>query len=426
MDARGLRWVPGAAQVTVTRVGDIARNPLWVELSAPIRIPAAWYVRAWFRRMRPPFGRVKPSTPPSLVLAVQAVIDEFVLAVVRLARRTPPPAEIERVEREATTAIEMFRTRGWLDDPASYHVHPPPLRSQDVTQRKARSGAIRYTVMSFDSGYEPHAREPGRERWLSDRENRRAYVWVLRHDEPRPWLVCVHGAAMGQATGDLRVFRAAWLHTVLGLNVALPIQPRHGPRRAGLPLGVGFPDQDLMDNVHAVSQAIWDIRRLLDWIRETQSGDRIGVQGLSLGGYTVALLAGIERDLSCVILGIPAVDFAALMEQHSPERFRFDPRLERLTALASQVHWVISPLAFAPKVPFDRRFIYAGLADRLIHPVRQVEALWRHWGEPDIKWLPGGHVGTFLSRSAREFLEHSLRESDMLADVKDRLPEALP
>ena len=203
-----------------------------------------------------------------------------------------------------------------------------------MTLRKARSGAIRYTVMSFDSGYEPHPGEPGRERWLSDRENRTAYVWMLRHDEPRPWLVCVHGAAMGQATADLRVFRAAWLHTVLGLNVALPIQPRHGPRRAGLPIGVGFPDQDLMDNVHAVSQSIWDIRRLLHWIRETQGGDRIGVQGLSLGGYTVALLAGIESDLSCVILGIPAVDFAALIEQHSPERFRFDPRLERLTALA--------------------------------------------------------------------------------------------
>ncbi len=128
-----------------------------------------------------------------------------------------------------------------------------------------------------------------------------------------------------------------------------------------------------MDNVHAVAQSIWDIRRLLHWIRDTQAGERIGVQGLSLGGYTVALLAGIESDLSCVILGVPAVDFTILMEQHAPSRFRSDPRLDRLTALASDVHRVISPLAFAPKVPYDRRFIYAGLADRLIHPVRQVQ-----------------------------------------------------
>ena len=418
--------MPAAAHAAATRVRDVAGSPLWAEISAPIRVPAAWYVRAWFRRLRPPPGREALSTPPSLLLAAQAGLDELVLAVIRLARRTPPPEEIERVEREATAAIEMFRARGWLDDPGSYHVHPPPLRRPDVKLRKARSGAIRYTVMSFESGYEPHPGEPGRERWLADRENRTAYVWMLRHEEPRPWLVCVHGAAMGQATGDLRVFRAAWLHTTLGLNVALPIQPRHGPRRAGLPLGVGFPDQDLMDNVHAVAQSIWDIRRLLHWIRDTQADERIGIQGLSLGGYTVALLAGIESDLSCVILGIPAVDFTALMEQHSPQRFRFDPRLERVTALAAQVHWVISPLAFAPRVPYDRRFIYAGLADRLIHPVRQVDAIWRHWDEPDIKWLPGGHVGTFLSRSVHEFLERSLRSSDMLPDLPDRQREALP
>jgi hypothetical protein len=429
VNAQALRRVPAAAHSAAMRARDVAVNPLWAEITAPIRIPAAWYVRAWIRRFRPPPNRESPPTPPSLALAGQAAIDELVLAVMRLTRRTPPPAEIERVEREATDALAMFRTRGWLDDPASYHDHPPPLRRKDVMIRKARSGAIRYTVMSFESGYQPNAGEPGRERWLADRENRTAYVWMLRHDEPRPWLVCVHGAAMGQATADLRVFRAAWLHTMLGLNVALPIQPRHGPRRAGLPVGVGFPDQDLMDNVHAVAQSVWDIRRVLHWIRETQTSDRIGVQGLSLGGYTVALLAGIESDLSCVILGIPAVDFTALMEQHASARFRSDPRLERLTELASQVHWVVSPLAFEPRVPYDRRFIYAGLADRLIHPARQVNVLWRHWQEPDITWMPGGHVGTFMSRAAQEFLERSLRSSDMLPDdetAQSELQDPLP
>ncbi len=396
---------------------EIARNPFWTEVSAPLRVPAAWYVRAWFRRLRPRAEGEVPPTPPSLALALQAALDETVLTVVRLTHRLPPPDEIERVEREATDAVAMFRARGWLDDPAGYHVHPPPLT--DVTLRKARTGAIRYTVMSFESEYAPHPDEPGRERWLEDRANRTAYVWMLRHEEPRPWLLCVHGAAMGQATADLRVFRAAWLHTVLGLNVALPIQPRHGPRRAGLPIGVGFPNQDLMDNVHAVAQSIWDIRRLLHWIRDTQAGERIGVQGLSLGGYTVALLAGIESDLSCVILGVPAVDFTILMEQHAPSRFRSDPRLDRLTALASDVHRVISPLAFAPKVPYDRRFIYAGLTDRLIHPVRQVNALWEHWDQPDITWFPGGHVGFFVSRPVRDLLERALRSSGMLGDPPD-------
>ena len=325
----------------------------------------------------------------------------------------PDDEDLARVEDEAAVAITMFREHGWLDDPAAYHATPPLLT--DVHERAARSFGIRYTVASYDSGYEPDAGEPGRERWLTDVENRTAYAWVLRHEgEPRPWVVCVHGAAMGQATADLRVFRAAWLHQALGLNVALPIQPRHGPRTAGVPVSVGFPSQDLMDNVHTVAQSVWDIRRLVSWIRTTHGADDIAVHGLSLGGYTTALLAGIEPDLRCVILGVPAVDFGALIARHAGPHLRDDPRLGRFVSLADDVHRVISPLAVEPLVPKDRRFIYAGLADRLIHPIHQIREIERHWGDPEIHWFAGSHVGFFLSRPVRDYLEQSLRAAEML------------
>ncbi len=274
----------------------------------------------------------------------------------------------------------------------------------DVHLRKARSGRIRYEVMSFDSGYLPHEGEPGHERWLANRENQTAYVWMLRHPEPWLWIICVHGAPMGQAGSDLRVFRAACLYTVLGLNVALPIQPRHGPRRAGLPIGVGFPNHDLMDTVHAVTQSVWDIRQLIGWIRATRGANNIAVQGLSLGGYTAALLASIEADLSCVILGVPVVDFAALIEHHAGRSLRGDVRIERLTELASQLHRVISPLEIEPQIPHDRRFIYAGLADQLVHPVHQIREIARNWDEPDVHWFSGSHIGFFVSRPVHEFL----------------------
>ena len=422
MNVSRLFRAPPAARAVITRVAAAVRDPIWpfcVEVTAPVRIPVAWYMRAWVRRLSSRSETEPAPLPPSLTLAVQGALDETVLTVVRLTHRTPPDLELARVEKEATAAVTMFRQRGWLDDPASYHVAPPPLT--DITLRKARTGAIRYTAMSFDSGYAPHEGEPGRERWLADRENRTAYVWMLRHAQPRPWIVCVHGAAMGQASADLRVFRAAWLHTVLGLNVALPIQPRHGPRRAGLPVGVGFPSQDLMDNVHAVTQAVWDIRRLIGWIRATQATNNIAVQGLSLGGYSAALLAGIEPELSCVILGVPVVDFTTLMERHAGARFRGDPRLERFVALAPEVHRVISPLAVEPQIPHDRQFIYAGLADRLIHPIHQVREIARHWDEPDIHWFSGSHVGFFVSRPVREFVERALRTSNVVAlDSRDR------
>ena len=393
------------------RARTVAHRPAWEDLTAPIRIPVAWYARAWKLRLSPPADAARAPVPPSLTLATQAGLDELVLSVARLTHRMPDDAELARIEGEATEAVELFGARGWIDDPASYHETPPLLT--DVAMRPARSGAIRYAVMSFDSGYAPHEGEPGRERWLADRDNRTAYAWLLRHDEPRPWIVCIHGAAMGQASADLRVFRAAWLHSVLGLNVALPIQPRHGPRRAGLPIGVGFPDQDLMDNVHAVAQSVWDIRRLLAWIR-SEENTSVAVHGLSLGGYTAALLAGLEPGLACVILGVPVVDFTTLLERHGGTRLRGNPRLEQLASLAAQVHRVISPLAVEPQLPKDRRFIYAGLADRLVHPIHQVREIERHWDEPDTHWFSGSHVGFFVSRPVREFVEHALRSSHVL------------
>jgi hypothetical protein len=66
-------------------------------------------------------------------------------------------------------------------------------------------------------------------------------------------------------------------------------------------------------------------------------------------------------------------------------------------------------------VPHDRRFIYAGIADRLVHPLRQVHALWTHWDEPAITWFEGSHIGFFLSRPVNEFLAEALRHSGLVA-----------
>jgi hypothetical protein len=51
------------------------------------------------------------------------------------------------------------------------------------------AGAGETLPISFDSGYEPHVGEPGRERWLGYTANNREYGLMLRHREPRPWRV---------------------------------------------------------------------------------------------------------------------------------------------------------------------------------------------------------------------------------------------
>jgi hypothetical protein len=62
--------------------------------------------------------------------------------------------------------------------------------------------------------------------------------------------------------------------------------------------------------------------------------------------------------------------------------------------LAKPIGAMISPLALSPRVPMQGRFIYAGIADRLVHPRHEAARLWEHWGRPEICWYPGDTGGS--------------------------------
>ena len=72
-----------------------------------------------------------------------------------------------------------------------------------------------------------------------------------------------------------------------------------------------------------------------------------------------------------------------------------------------------------PKVPARGRFIYAGVADRIVHPRQQVMQLWEHWGLPDIGWYHGGHTGFFQARPVQRYIDAALVQSGLAdPDVK--------
>jgi hypothetical protein len=80
--------------------------------------------------------------------------------------------------------------------------------------------------------------------------------------------------------------------------------------------------------------------------------------------------------------------------------------------LVRAVSHVVSPLAYPPRVPHELRFIYAGLADRVVKPY-QPRALWRHWEEPEIHWFSGGHVLGIWNGTIGDFLVRALENAGM-------------
>ncbi len=375
----------------------------------PFPRTALFYARSWGSFLRGGGDDGVPAVFPSPLLMGHAFADEAVIAGFRVVKAPSPMSALARAEVEAEQALELYGERGWLADPVSFHSVPPALERPIARRERARG--VRYERFSFESLYEPWDGEPGRERWQSYGANRRTRAWVLRHDgEPRPWLVCVHGTSMGKPNLDLMLFRARWLHEDLGLNVVFPVLPLHGPRGDALPPHANFPGEDVMDNVHGIAQSVWDVRRLVQWAAR-QGGQPVGITGVSLGGFVAAIVAGLEPDLACAILGVPAVDLVDLIDHHSPRQG--DPRYQRMVDLARQVGVVVSPLSFTPQLPLGRRFVYAGLADRLAHPRHQVARLWNHWGRPEVLWYRGGHVAFARRKEVGRFVREALTASGL-------------
>ncbi|HYD49656.1 MAG TPA: hypothetical protein VEB21_14970, partial [Terriglobales bacterium] len=371
---------------------------------------ASFVASGWYSVRQDPDYDDVPEPQMSIALAVQVAIDETILA--SLALRAPLVSDPHRILLEVHQAREMFEDRGWLAAPESYHVAPPALLEPRLEAKSA--GRFRYEHLRFESEYQPHPDEPGRQRWLDYAANRTAHAWVSRHhDRPRPWLICVHGYEMGVARLDMLAFRVLELHHKYGINLCLPVLPLHGFRRVARRSGEGFLAGDFLDTIHAEAHAMWDMRRLLSWIRG-QGDQPVGVFGLSLGGYNAALLSSLEDDLACVIAGIPAVDFVRLTWRHGPTtQIRYAERSGLVHDEVSEIFRVVSPLALKPRVPHHRRYLFAGIADRLV-PADQPRDLWEHWDRPRIEWYQGGHV-TFRAHDPIDRLRlEALRESGLL------------
>jgi hypothetical protein len=354
-----------------------------------------------------------PEPIPSLWLAAQVAADEAMLAWMLAGVSLPSRDEHVRIEREVAAARGLFEERGWLEKPASYHAPPPRL--ERVGLRPSRTRGIDFEHLWFESGYEPHPGEPGRERWLSYTANRTAHAWVLRHaGAERPWLLCIHGYVMGWPLFDLSLFPPELFHRRLGLNMIVPTLPLHGYRSQGRRSGAGYLRGDVMDTIHAEAQAIWDLRRLLSWLR-AESGAPVGVYGISLGGYNAALLACLDAQLACAIAGIPVADFARIVFRHAPPlHLRDATRVGLVEERMRELKQVVSPLALEPQVAPERRWLFAAVADRIVPP-DHVRDLWRHWGRPPIAWYQGSHLSFRAHPEVGAFVERALRDSGLTA-----------
>jgi pimeloyl-ACP methyl ester carboxylesterase len=207
----------------------------------------------------------------------------------------------------------------------------------------------------------------------------------LGREAGRPAVILVHGYRAGAHAVEERVWPLQWLVS-RGLDVAFFVLPFHGIRTPHLG-DPRFLASDPRFTNESFRQAIGDLRGLRRYLLE-RGAPSVGAMGMSLGGYTVSLLATVEPlDFVAPMIPLASIADVALASGRfvgtAEEQALQHEKLER-------AHRVVSPFARASKVRPEAAIVVAGEGDR-ITPLSHAEKLSRHFGSELVKF-PGGHL----------------------------------
>ena len=216
-----------------------------------------------------------------------------------------------------------------------------------------------------------------------------------RHEDgPHPTLCVIHGFMGSPYLFNGLFFSLPWFYRS-GYDVLLYTLPFHGARaEKGSPFsGYGYFAHGFAGFAEAMAQAVHDFRSLIDYLEFT-GVDRIALTGMSLGGYTSALIACVDDRIQAVIPNVPVVTPDRTVDEWFPANYVV--RLRDLIAgtdddVVRAATKYPSPLNYPPLVPKHRRLIITGLGDRLAPP-EQAELLWEHWDRCAFHWFPGNHI----------------------------------
>jgi pimeloyl-ACP methyl ester carboxylesterase len=270
----------------------------------------------------------------------------------------------------------------------------PRVSSRPASQRAERLARGRVDNIAFASSFT--AINPAmRSRWSALKSNNMVRAQHWRHDDgPRPTLCVIHGFMGSSYLVNGRFFTLPWYYRS-GYDVLMYTLPFHGRRAEKFSpfSGFGYFAAGLAGFAEAMAQAVHDFRSIVDYLRHT-GVNRIALTGISLGGYTSALVASVEDRLEAVIPNCPVVTPKTMFDEWFPANKLVNLGLRLSNISADELDAGMSyhcPLNYPPLVPKERRMIVTGLGDRMAPPGQAV-MLWEHWDRCALRWFPGGHV----------------------------------
>jgi hypothetical protein len=213
-------------------------------------------------------------------------------------------------------------------------------------------------------------------------------------DKPRPTLIVVHGFAMGAPWLNARMLGLEGFYRH-GYDILLFTFPHHEARAEpdSWFSGQGVFANGLLHFNEVTLHAIHDLRVFIDYLR-AKGVEHIGITGISLGGYTSALLACIDERLSFCIPIVPGVSPIDTFLEWQPSGMLLAHLMRRQGVDIVKMRGLIAvhnPLTYPPRIDGKRILIIGGAGDRIAAP-RYVRLLQQHLSGSSLHWFPGNHV----------------------------------
>lgn len=328
----------------------------------------------------------------SLTVQVAAGVDQVFYSTALAKNDSPranqPSSRFSHEQRiESLDAIRQeYDKAQFFSDPSSFF--PEPLPGEGRTT-KVGSPDLGLDVLDlrWRSRFEPTGRGTAT-RYESQEENKIALARLfLRTQERKPAVILIHGYLGGEFAVEERILPVDWF-LEQGFDVALFVLPFHGERRRRSLNKPVFPSSDPRFTIEGFRQAIYDLRWLIRWLLQ-RGAPSVGVLGMSLGGYTTALLSTVEPRISFAVPLVPLASLADFARDGGRLVGTAEQQALQYEALET-VFRVVSPLGRPAAIPSEQIVILAGEADR-ITPVAHAQRLANHLGA-SLEIFPGGHL----------------------------------
>jgi pimeloyl-ACP methyl ester carboxylesterase len=265
---------------------------------------------------------------------------------------------------------------------------PEPRAIEPLERTRGRYGALARAELSWQSLHDTFLPELSAT-FGETLENHVAVARVYTRAAPRPVAVLVHGYLFGKLAVDERVWPLRELDA-LGFDSALYVLPFHGRRanRAHVGRRPEFPGLDPRFASEGFRQAVTELRELMRLLRQ-RGHAKVGLFGMSLGGYTAALTATVDSTLDFLVPIVPLASLADFAREQGDLPEAPEPRaLEH--ALLERAFRHVSPVHREPLVSPERVLVLGGKADRIV-PISHARRIASHF-HAELATFGGGHV----------------------------------